>query len=314
MKKVVYFIFISLGVIATSCNYVSNPYPEQNANLGDTSTCGTPTFPTVINPRIKKILIEDFTGHTCGNCPLGALKLTYLDTTYPGHIIGMAEHVGSYAAPANGFNSSPAYAYPADLRCATGNDYETFFNPYAYGLPAGMINRRDHDAVNLSHFKFYGTQWTPLVSSIINDPSEVDLQIHIDYDLATRKICCGIRDSFLTNRTDSLRLAVVLVQDSIKSSSTEPNVGWQYNVTANDSSYVFNHVLRDAITPAGSWGELLTTGNTPVGTMHIKKFAYTIPASINNIICNPTHCRIIAYIYKTSDYEIIQSEEAKVIP
>ncbi|HLC83387.1 MAG TPA: Omp28-related outer membrane protein [Bacteroidia bacterium] len=301
MKKLLFLSCIST-IIFTSCDFVGNPYPEVNANLGDTASCPDATFP-IVTTHIKKILIEDYTGHTCGNCPRAADTLAAIDALYPGKIVGLAVHVGGFAAPAPGYGGSPATAFLADYRTSVGDEYDATFGAEAFGLPAGMFNRKDFSIAD--HIKFY-TGWRAYAASIISEPSVVDLQIAVDFDLATRKICCSVKDSFLTTMSDTLRMVVLLTQDSI--------IDWQDNVGTITSTYLHRHMLRDAITPSGAWGEALISGSIPVGTTHIKKFAYTIPADYKGIPCDVDQCHIIAFIYKTSNYEIIQVEEVELIP
>ena len=310
MKKTFYFAITALGVLFASCNYVSNPYPEKNANLGDTSTCPAPTFP-VVTSHIKKILIEDYTADRCPNCPRAARILHVIDSTYPGKIIGLTAHVSSsLASPLPGFAGPGSFV--DDYRTAVGNTYDAQFIDGNLGLPQGMINRKDYDAVNLTHRKFY-LSWQSFVAGIISEPSVVDLQININYDAASRKVCCAVRDSFITAASGTYRLVALITQDSI--------VGWQVDIDhGNVSNYVFNEMLRDAITPGGAWGEPLTGSGTQ-GLKHISKFAYNIPAGYKSpasgsvaIPCDPNQCHIVAFIYNTVTNEIIQSERVKIIP
>lgn len=304
MKKIILLSFFTTILLA-SCDYVDNPYPETNANLGDTSSCPTATFPTVTS-HIKKILIEDFTGHTCGNCPRAAKELHEIDSIYPGKIVGLALHVGStFAAPAPGYAGSPSTAFLADYRTTAGDDYDATFGAADFGLPQGMFNRKEYDAVAQTHLKFY-PNWKTYASSIIAEPSVVDLQIAVDFNLSTRKICCSVKDSFLTTMSDTLNLSIVLTQDSI--------IDWQDYIGVLMPNYVHRHMLRDAITPSGAWGESLASGAIAAGTTHIKKYAYTIPAAYKTIACDVNHCHLIAFIYKVRTKEIIQVEEIKLIP
>ncbi len=299
MKKIFFLAIVSLGVMVASCNYVANPYPEKNANVSsDTSTC-IATFPAVAT-HLKKILIEDYTGHTCPNCPRAARAITNLDTLHPGKIIALGVHVGGFAVP--------TVAYTADYRTTVGTTYDAFFGASAFGLPEGMFNRKQYDAVNNTHLKFY-INFPTYFASIENEPSVVDLQINLNYNAATREMCCAVRDSFLTAVTGTYKLVLLISQDSI--------IDWQEDVEQNPTSvqnYVHRHMLRDAITPTGAWGEPLVGNNAAAGLTQIRHFAYTIPAAYNNIPCDVNHCHIVAFIYNTATYEIIQSEEAKVIP
>ncbi len=304
MKKVLSCIVLVVSIIFTSCDYVQNPYPAVNANVSDTSSCSAPIFP-IITSHVKKILIEDFTGHTCGNCPKAAKELYEIDSIYPGRIIGLGLHVGGYAAPASGYNGSPSNAFTADYRTTTGELYDAAFGASDFGLPQGMFNRKDYDAVNKTQLKFYPS-WKSYAASIIAEPSVVDLQISTEYTNSTRKICAAVRDSFLTTMSGNFKLVVLLTQDSI--------IDWQDYIGVNKADYVHRHVLRDAITPSGTWGELIAAGSITAGTKKIKRFAYTIPAAYKGIPCDVNKCRLTAFLYNTATYEIIQSEEVKVIP
>jgi hypothetical protein len=303
MKKILYSIVI-ISIVLTSCDYIKNPYPTANANVSDTTTCPVPTFPTVTN-HTKKILIEDFTGHTCGNCPKAAKELHDIDSIYPGKIIGLGVHVGGYAAPTPGYNGSPQTAFTADYRTTVGTTYDATFGASDFGLPQGMFNRKDYDAVNKTQLKFY-PNWKTYAASIIAEPSVVDVQIVSNYTNSTRKICTAVRDSFLTSMSGTYNIVVLLTQDSI--------IDWQDYIGVVESNYVHRHVLRDAITPSGAWGELVATGTITAGTKHIKRFAYTIPADYKGVICDVNKCHLVAFLYNTATYEIIQSEEIKITP
>jgi Outer membrane protein Omp28 len=302
------FASLILSFLFLGCDNIPNPYPEKNVNVGDTSTCASPVFAT-LTTHTKHILIEDYTGHTCGNCPKAAKRLHLIDSTYPGRIIGLGIHVGSFALPFPGYNGSPQTAYLNDYRTTTGDTYDAFFGASAQGLPQGMFNRKDYNATTKSHLKFY-LNWITYTASIVNEPSVVDLQLHIDYDNATRKICCAVKDSFLTSVTGDYKLCLLLAQDSI--------IDWQDNIGVNKADYVHRHVLRDAITPTGAWGENLVTGNANAGLKHINKFAYNLPIEYHYganpaVPCDVNQCYLIAFIYNTTTYEIIQSEEIKVV-
>jgi hypothetical protein len=299
----VYLLFLACTCFYVACDYVDEPYPQTNVNIADTATCPAPQFPVITN-HVKKILVEDFTGHTCGNCPKAAKELHDLDTIYPGRIIGLGIHVGGYALPAPGYNGSGQTAFLDDYRTAVGTLYDATFGASGFGLPQGMFNRKDFDAVNQTQLKFY-PNWKTYAAGIISEPSVADLQIAVDFNNSTRKLCVAVKDSILTTMSGNYKLTVLLSQDSI--------ISWQDYVGVNKSDYAHRHVLRDAITPAGAWGETLATGSLNAGTKTIRHFAYIIPASYTSVACNVNQCHVVAFIYNTATYEIIQAEEVKVI-
>jgi hypothetical protein len=303
MKRYLYFLLITC-LSFSACDYVSNPYPEANANIGDTLACPTPTFP-VLSTHVKKILIEDYTGHTCPNCPRAARELHDIDSIHPGRIVALAIHVGGLAAPSSGHGGTPAGSFSADYRTSVGNQYDAVFGADAFGLPQGLFNRKDFDATTQTHLKFY-PNWDSYLSTIISEPSVADLQIINSFNDTTGQLCTAIKSTFLTNLPGTYKLAVLLVQDSI--------VSWQDDIdNGMVEFYVHRHMLRDAITPSGPWGDTLSS-SVNAGDAVIKRYAYVIPPQYGGVPVQVEHCHVVAFIYNTTTYEVIQSEDAKVKP
>lgn len=309
MKKI-FLLFSASILLLTACDYVQNPYPEGNSNAGDAATCDTPTFPAIAT-HIRRVLVEDYTGHTCGNCPKAAVELKYCDSVYSGQIIPLAVHVGYFAEPCPPHAlpvGAPAGSFAADYRTTTGNDYDNVFKAGASGLPLGMINRREFDATNLTHLKLYQSHgWTNYVATFISDPPVADIQIINDYNITTHKLCTAIKSEFLAATSGQYKLVVLLTQDSI--------IDWQvdYRYTPDVIQYyTHRHMLRDAIN--STWGDEIVNGSVASGFSYISRYAYNIPTNFTNIPTDPAHMHVVAFIYNTATYEILQAAEEKVIP
>ena len=106
VKKIISAICFTLLSVAilNSCDYV------HDATEVSTNTTGGGT-PGVV---YRKVLVEDYTGHKCGNCPAAALKLLHLDTTYEDKVIPLAVHAGFFATT----NAQ----YPTNLLSTAGTD------------------------------------------------------------------------------------------------------------------------------------------------------------------------------------------------
>ncbi|MFA5783227.1 MAG: hypothetical protein WC868_13255, partial [Bacteroidales bacterium] len=110
MKKIIYFLCVVLNsIFLFSCDKINPPYIENttNNNTGDT---------------VKKVLLEEFTGHQCPNCPQGAIIAQQLKAIYGEKLILISIHAGDFAEPGTG-----EFAY--DFRSSTGNDINSFFTP-----------------------------------------------------------------------------------------------------------------------------------------------------------------------------------------
>ncbi|MBL7884047.1 MAG: Omp28-related outer membrane protein [Bacteroidia bacterium] len=303
MKKIVLLLFLINFI--TACDKVNNPYPPTNSNLGDANSCDTAVFPAVTAP-LRKVLVEDYTGHKCGNCPKAAEELKYADSVYAGQVIPLAIHVGYFADPC----PPPPSTLPCrDYTTTAGDEYNTTFYPSAGGLPQGVINRKVFDASNgtfqyLVNYQSHG--WTNFISTFINTPPIAYIQIINDFDNSTKKLCTSVKSNFLSNLNGNYRLVVLLTQDSI--------VDWQVDYRYNPNmipSYKHQHMLRDAIN--GAWGEEIASGTVNNGTSIITKYAYNIPNSYKGIAANPQKMHVVAFIYDATTYEVLQAEDAKVI-
>lgn len=308
MKKI-FFLSLTLAFILNACDYVQNPYPAANQNAGDATTCDTPTFP-VIATHIRKILVEDYTGHTCGNCPKAADELKYCDSVYAGQIIPLAVHVGYFAEPCPPHAlppGAPTGSYAADYRTPVGDQYDNVFKAAISGLPLGMINRRDFDATNLTHLKLYQSHgWANYINTFASTPPAAELQIINNFNSTTRKLCTAIKSEFLSNSNGQYKLVVLLTQDSI--------IDWQVDYRFSPDiipNYKHMHALRDAIN--STWGDEIANGAVTTGQTLISRYAYNIPADFNNIPTDVNHMHVVAFIYDVATYEVLQAAEAKVI-
>ncbi len=300
MKEKKLYTAIAFAIILGSCDYISDPIPPINENLGDASSCATPTFTTVA--PVKKILFEDYTGHKCTNCPNAARLLHDIDTANHGHIIPLAVHVTQLYAGTGPASGAQAGSYSYDFRTSAGNEYADVFK--IASLPNGMINRLNFHETNLTHQKGANV-WTNTIANIVNQPPKVSIQIINDFNSSSKKLCTHIKTEFLTPNTGTFNLVVLLVQDSIEA--------WQLDLGTHNEHYIHRHVLRASITPS-EWGDAIANGNIPMSYNKITKFAYNIPDYISNIAVNMPQMHVVAYVYDAATYEVLQAEDEKILP
>ena len=79
---------LALAAVA-SCDYIDEPFRNPNGG-GSTEANGD----TVLQTE-RAVLVEDFTGHQCKNCPKASKVLKQLDSLYgSAKVIGLAIHAG----------------------------------------------------------------------------------------------------------------------------------------------------------------------------------------------------------------------------
>lgn len=306
-KKILYLTFLS-SVLLFSCDKVENPYPE---NVAQPATCDEPTFDTNTNVQ-RNVLLEDFTGHRCPNCPGASYQAMQIQATLEAqgkHLIIVGNHVTNLAEPVTG-NPDGSFSY--EFRTEAGDNFGNLTNSYSefFGggsgfsyVPIGLIDR-----------KVYGTSvlvdvgdWSDAINAKFNDPIGANLQMKIEYDQTFNKACIYVESEFVQNLSSDYNLVVYIVEDSIVNWQINgPNGDPTYPLNTNIETYMHRHVFRGTVN--GTWGTQIATGGVSIGETVISGF---------NVDLNPTwnanHISFVAYVYDDATKEILQTIEKHLI-
>ncbi len=278
-----YFMLASLlALIVVGCDKVDPPYIENNPGSGtDTSTTYT-----------RKVLVEDFTGHTCGNCPRAAEAAHTLLQLYGEQVVVVAVHMGFFAEP----KSNPDGSFAYDFRTTAGSEIDVQFGIDPTGLPRGMINRKD---VGGSPILAYAA-WESVVVGIISEAPDIKIELSNSYNESSRLLDVTADVTFLNGLNGTFKIVTLLLEDSI--------VNWQLDYLATPNSietYMHRHVLRNSI--SSTWGDQIAQGSISSGTTTSNSYSITIDNSWLD-----SKCSVVVYVYDAGSYEVIQAETLKV--
>ncbi|MEO8759715.1 MAG: Omp28-related outer membrane protein [Bacteroidia bacterium] len=300
LKKIIALLVVM--IYFSSCDYVTVPLkPRTIVTSGDT------------NKVYKNILVEDYTGSTCVNCPFAAEELDTLISIYGSRIIPMSVNAGNFA--------TPVPTYSLNLQSPVGDAYDAFFNMSGTGNPCGMINRKGNP-LNAKYL-LWG-QWGASVQNIIqNDTAFIKLTLSTTFDTTSRVLSVTATSTFLKSLSGTYNLVVLFTQDNIIGPQKKSG-------TAGISNYVHRFVLKDALT--STWGDALVTAGSNTNQVITKTYSYNVAATYptaamatNNpgnkppTICDFRQCSIVAYIYDATSngptqYEVLQAEQKKIYP
>ncbi len=279
MKKII-FSTLALFTIITfnSCDKVDQPFKTVD-----------------VEPGGRKILVEEFTGHTCTACPAAAVELQRLVDVYGDQIIPVAIHAGDQSfneprvlpdgSPAQYINGMPAYT--TDFRTADGHTYASTFGITGNGLPKGIISRQNEGTGT------FPSQWESEILEIKDIPQIADIIITTAYDSTSRVVTSDIDINWLSNTVsgNNYKLQLYLIEDHI--------IDWQLNAGIDVPDYEHRHVFRGAVNT--TWGDAINA--TAQGTTTSKSYSYTLDPEWNQ-----DNCEIVAFIYKEApDYEVMQA-------
>lgn len=229
---------------------------------------------TAVLPQQRRVLIEDFTGQRCVNCPNAANEIARLKAAYGADtIIAVSIHGGDLAV------------YSTDrllgLRTALGDEYNRRWGVDAW--PKGMVNRQQPPTTI--------DQWFTLVDNALRLTAPV--AISATATLSDSTIAVSTTLEGLDSVDGSLQLW--LTESAIVAQQMMPD-GWA------NRTYEHNHVLRAAIN--GSWGEAvrLSPGQ------HVQ-----LDRSIKaDRLWNTANLSVVAFVYSASTGEVLQVRECPV--
>lgn len=247
-----------------------------------------------IYDNVRKILVEDYTGHTCGNCPRAAEVLHELGCEWGDRVVPLAVHVGFFAIP-----EPPMYA--ADYRTSYGNDWNLNFGNSAAGLPNGLVNRTPDGG---NYIRSY-IAWAALAANMLAQPAEANLTLTNTYSEATRTVNVVVDMNILADLNNGpYKLNVVVSEDSIidYQKDYDPNLADE-----NVAEYTHMHMLRTSLT--GSWGADVNSGaNLASGANLTQSFSVVLDAAWVDHNCN-----IVAWLARDDNKSVIQAEYRPVI-
>lgn len=275
--KIVSLVAVVILFAFSACEKISPPFKETGNDGGDT------THPALV----KNVLLEDYTGHTCVNCPTAAEIAHQLKELYGDRLVIMAVHAGYFAEPHAGL-------FENDYRTEAGNEWNTFFGLQNY--PSGVINRVPNSPGDYIVPK---DKWGTKISEEMqkNPEASINLETSLNGNLVT----IDITTKFLTTFDSECSLFVGITEDSIISPQKNENPDVGETPIIND--YVFMHMFRGSVN--GTWGENIFGDVIEANKDYSKSYQYTITGDPNN-------SHVVAFVYENDTKTVIQVVEKDI--
>jgi len=277
--------FACLAVV--SCDKIDEPYLRR---------AGVTPIDTT-DSVIQKVVLEDYTGHRCPNCP-GAAKTAHdLIEIYGDRVIVLTIHAGFQAIPF----SSGLYTY--DFRTPEGNELDQVFEiSTSHGNPSGMVNRR-----NLGNGLIVNPScWANYVGMEMERTADAGIDLEVDFNQAERKVSAEMKVTFVNNITGKYHLCCYITEDSII--KPQANNDTLLGSVPDIHDYVHMHVLRGSLN--GTWGELISAD-----TLFAAGSEFTLSYSDYQLDAEwkEKDCRIVAFLFNENNNTILQAEQSPVL-
>lgn len=269
MRKVSYFIVLFLGIFV-SCEKIDGDerFIESGSKIGN-----------------KMILVEDFTGQKCVNCPSAATFLSDLNEALDNHLIVVSMHAGGFALKTPLYNET-AQTYMSSLNLSSN--------------PAISIDR-----VYNSDQQYQ--DWAQPLTERVSLNSVCNINTELIYDEEGKNVTAMSNISFIEDFAGKVGVQYYVLRDSI--------VDFQQSNTGFILQYVHNHVFSGTMY-SDIWGQELP-GKTD--GKYVKDIVYKSPeTSIFDLKdWDPAKVSIVSFVFKYTDDneigEVLQANKVKLL-
>ena len=189
--KIFILVLLFVSVLFSSCDIIDPPYLDENNGEVDTTE------------NVRKILIEDFTGFTCKNCPIAHGLADDLKETFGSRLVVISIHAGGYA--------EPTAEHPYDFRTPSGDELDEFFGVSDIGNPNGMVSRKE-----FSEKRVLGPyEWEGAINELLDFEPELLIKLTPEYKESTRTIEVDVEVEYLAEGSSNHHLSVFMIENHV---------------------------------------------------------------------------------------------------
>ena len=236
----------------------------------------------IVEPTGKTVLIKDFTGARCVNCPAAAEYAHNLQHQLgEDHIFIMSVHAG--------FQAEPLGQFP-DFLTDEGTEWYNNHN-------SNPLFAVDHVALTDGNTLNEGQIDAP-VAAALEEEQSFEIVVGTNYDEDSRQLEVTADVVALIGMDGEFYITVCLVEDNI--------VGWQTTPSGLDREYVFRNVLRGTFN--GAYGDVFEGIHVDSDETFHFNYSSEIDAAYN-----ADECYLMVYVYdKSQGDKILQTAVKKI--
>lgn len=263
MKKIWNFLLVACGLAALSACDTNSGWEEA-------------TLEPLAQAQQRHVLVEDYTGQMCINCPQAAKQLQTIAKTLPGSVFVVSMH-----APMTG-QTLP------DLATETADVYAKAVN-LPTSAPHISVNRQE---IKGQRFLTNRAEWESAIFNAVNTPAAYRIDLKATLQEKQLSLTTDVKQIDAEKR--DLNLLVWIVEDVRARQILDGKM---------NNDYFHHNVFRAALN--GNWGENLVAEKD--GKFATKVLMQDLPANV----ANAENAKVVALIRDNKTSEIL---EAAVLP
>lgn len=266
MKKIFFSLVILVGMI--SCQVIK---PEDRYLKMEDAEVGE-----------RNVVLMDFTGWQCVNCPNAAEVANGLITRYGSHVIVVSMH------PKGSTFTEPGTSGPDFATDEAMNYLKAYGGSVSTSLPTGIVDGQQYDG---SYFLNYQS-W----AGAVTDRLKVDVEYSMEMKASTTSCTVNLTKNGYDSR--NVNVVIWLLEDSI----IAPQLKKKGSETEVVKDYAHRHVFRKCLNGSDIWGE----------SVEFEGDEATVEATYKLPQLQGENFVIVAVAVDAETHEVLQAEEVEL--
>ncbi len=233
----------------------------------------------------QHVVLEEFTGIKCGNCPAGHTEAANIVSANPGrvHVIALPPSNSNYTNPSGtagtDFRRPFTDAFYTASYCSPGNGSRF--------MPSAFINRKLGTDGNILQGR---TNWSPMTTTALAETPDLNVAVKSVHDATAKTLTVDVQVYYTSDVSTNNAIYVMLTEDDLTSD-------YQSGSSASASNpYTYKHTFRENIS-TGQWGDAIT-GPTTTGSLFTKQYVFDLTNATDPIDMEKAH--VVAYVVDAS--------------
>ncbi len=252
---------------------------------------------TIETPQSRNVLIEEFTGASCTNCPDGHATVASLIATNGERVVAVAYHTFNGGAIFKPVKELSGHNSVYDFRDSAA----TLIGDIIFG-GVTSIPKAGIDRVNVSSSKLIDRNlWASEFNKRLTIASPVNLYITSSYNSTEDLVSVNVKVAYTSAVANKNILTLGVIESDIVDAQKYPD--------SVDMHYNHTHVFRKCLTPYNGKAVLDTMATKKAGTVYVYNYSFK-PAPAWKL----ENCKIVGFIsnFDGDNKEVLQAKEVKI--
>lgn len=247
-------------------------------------------------PQNRNVLIEEFTGASCTNCPAGHDVVKSLIASNPGRVVALAYHTndaGAIYQPVDKKGVKSLY----DFRTEEATNIGKVIYEGLQSIPTAGFDRTKVGTSLLVN----RTQWANETNKRLLVPPSVNMYLSSEYKADEKKVSVKLKVVYATDVSTKNSINLGLVESKI--------IDAQEFSDRIEVNYEHNHIFRKSFTPYNGYPVLDSIATKKAGRVYEYNYVFTPDEK-----WNLDNCYLVAYMNnsESGNKEILQAIEVKL--